>query len=97
MNLLVIFFGAIIEFKYHPEGGDWLIGEDFDLVNHEGFRSMENPHAYGHPKTYLGDNWHSGVSDNGGVHINSSVQNYWFYLLANGGSDTNEFGHSFNI
>lgn len=90
-------FGAIIEFKYHPDGGDWLVGEDFDLVNQQGFRNMADPHTMGHPKTYLGTNWVDGGEDFGGVHSNSGVQNYWFYLITEGGSDTNEFGHSYNI
>lgn len=41
----------------------------------------------GQPNSYLDNRWCSdcpyGV-DNGGVHINSGVQNRWFYLLANG-------------
>ncbi|MCH7575375.1 MAG: M4 family metallopeptidase [Candidatus Marinimicrobia bacterium] len=31
------------------------------------------------------------------VHINSGVQNYWFYLLAEGGTGTNENGDSYDI
>ena len=90
-------FGAVVEFLYHPDGGDWLIGEDFDLENQVGFRNMANPHMMNHPKTYLGTNWYDGTGDNGGVHFNSSVQNHWFYLLTDGGSGTNEFGHAYNI
>ena len=90
-------FGAVVEFAYHPDGGDWLMGEDFDLANHEGFRNLANPHTMGHPKTYLGVNWYDQTGDNGGVHINSSVQNYWFYLLSVGGSGTNEFGQDYDI
>jgi len=90
-------FGTVVEFLYHPDGGDWLVGEDFDLAHQNGFRNMENPNLMNHPKTYLGLHWFDGAGDNGGVHINSSVQNYWFYLLANGGSGTNEFGHTYDI
>lgn len=35
--------------------------------------------------------------DQGGVHTNSGVFNYWFYLLVNGGSGTNEAGISYSI
>jgi len=90
-------FGAAVEFTAHPDGGDWLMGEDFDLVNGVGFRNMENPNLRDHPKTYGGQHWHTAASDNGGVHINSGVQNHWFYLLTTGGSGTNEYGISYNI
>ena len=57
----------------------------------------QQPNAYGQPDTYLGTNWATGTADNGGVHTNSGVQNYWFYLLANGGSGTNDIGNSFSV
>jgi hypothetical protein len=31
------------------------------------------------------------------VHTNSTVQNYWFYLLSNGGNGTNDNGLNYNI
>lgn len=39
----------------------------------------------GQPEIYEDDFWYFGECDNGGVHINSGVQNHWFYLLAHGG------------
>src|SRR5205807_373708 len=38
-------------------------------------------------------NWDAG----GDVHTNDGVQNYWFYLLAHGGSDTNDNGSAYSI
>jgi len=70
-----------------------LVGEDIGVT----LRSMSNPKAYGDPDTYLGTNWATGTGDNGGVHTNSGVQNFWYYLLANGGSGTNDNGDSYNI
>ncbi|PTT16615.1 hypothetical protein DBR27_02250, partial [Flavobacterium sp. HMWF030] len=35
--------------------------------------------------------------DNGGVHINSGITNYWFYLLCEGGQGTNDFNVSYNV
>ena len=58
---------------------------------------MSNPNAYQQPDTYKGTYWYTGTSDNGGVHTNSGVLNYWFYLLAHGGSGTNDKGTSFNV
>jgi Zn-dependent metalloprotease len=53
-------------------------------------RSMSNPKSFKDPDTYKGENWATGPGDNGGVHTNSGVQNYWFYLLAEGGTGTND-------
>ncbi len=62
------------------------------------FRSMSNPKLYAQPNTYLGRYWAAaGGPDNGGVHTNSGVQNYWFYLVAHGGAGTNDNGQSYNI
>ncbi|HIO26164.1 MAG TPA: T9SS type A sorting domain-containing protein, partial [Flavobacteriaceae bacterium] len=44
-----------------------------------------------------GSYWYSGSGDNGGVHYNSGVQNFWFYLLTEGGSGTNDNGDSFSV
>lgn len=58
---------------------------------------MSNPNEDGQPDTYLGTSWYSGTMDNGGVHYNSGVANYWFYLLSVGGSGTNDNGDVFNV
>jgi Zn-dependent metalloprotease len=60
-------------------------------------RSMSNPKAYGQPDTYFGEYWHTSGTDYGGVHVNNSIGNYWYYLLANGGSGTNDNNHNYNI
>jgi len=85
-------FGTAIEF-YTGVNADWLIGEDIGAA----FRSMSNPNAYNQPDTYLGTAWYTGSGDNGGVHYNSGVLNYWFYLLSVGGSGTNDLGNAFNV
>ncbi len=86
-------FGTAIEFYATPSIADWLIGEDIGAP----FRSMSNPNAYSQPDTYLGTYWYTGTGDNGGVHYNSGVQNYWFYLLSVGGSGTNDLGNTFSV
>ncbi|HRH65615.1 MAG TPA: M4 family metallopeptidase [Bacteroidia bacterium] len=86
-------FGTAVEWYADPAHADWLIGEDIGAA----FRSHSNPNAYGQPDTYLGTNWYTGTVDNGGVHTNSGVQNFWFYLLANGGSGTNDIGNAYNV
>lgn len=89
-------FGAAIEFVKHPDGGDWLVGEDIALRN-QALRNMENPLLGGDPKNYFGQNWVTTIFDNAGVHINSGVQNHWFYLLVDGGSGTNEYGANYSV
>ncbi len=85
--------GTAIEFYAKPTTANWLIGNEIGAT----FRSMSNPNAYGQPDTYLGTNWYSGSSDNGGVHTNSGVLNYWFYLVSIGASGTNDNGNSFSV
>jgi len=89
-------FGTAIEFYAKPDSANWIIGDEI-TVNGLGIRSMADPNAYGDPDTYLGTNWYTGPGDNGGVHTNSGVQNYWFYLLSVGGAGTNDLGNSYSL
>lgn len=90
-------FGESIE-NYASGSNDWLMGDQIGAGGSGGaLRSMSNPNAYGDPDTYLGTNWYSGAGDNGGVHYNSGVQNFWFYLLTVGGSGTNDNGDSYTV
>lgn len=95
-------FGAMIEFYEEGGNGDYEIGENV-AINPNLKRSLKNPKAYptglsaGSPSTYKGQYWHTEPTDNGGVHINSGVQNFWFYLLSEGGSGTNDNGESYSV
>jgi hypothetical protein len=65
-------------------------------------RSMSNPNQYGQPAYYKGKYWASTASpsssnDNGGVHTNSGVLNYWYYLVAVGKSGSNEAGATYSV
>ncbi|MFK8057548.1 MAG: M4 family metallopeptidase [Saprospiraceae bacterium] len=87
-------FGTAIESFALGIESDWILGrENFSL------RNMSNPKSTGDPDTYSGVNWASTSSgaDNGGVHTNSGVQNYWFYLLSEGGTGVNDNGDSYTI
>jgi Zn-dependent metalloprotease len=90
-------FGTCVEFFADSIHGDYYIGEDFDLTGGHGFRDMSNPKANQLPNTYLGQYWYVGTLDNGGVHTNMGVISYWFYLLAEGGSGTNDIGNSYHV
>ncbi|MBY0426599.1 MAG: M4 family metallopeptidase [Cytophagales bacterium] len=89
-------FGTAIEFNVEgTNGGDYLMGEEIYTSNY--FRSMSNPNLKNQPDTYNGTYWYTGSGDNGGVHYNSGVQNYCFYLLSEGGSGVNDKSNSFNV
>ncbi|MDZ4759030.1 MAG: GEVED domain-containing protein [Bacteroidota bacterium] len=72
---------------------------EWDLATKIGWtiRSMANPKSKNQPDTYYGQNWYTGAADNGGVHTNSGVQNYWFYLLSEGDTGTNDNGDYYNV
>ncbi len=90
-------FGESIE-KFASGSNDWLMGEDIGAGGSGGaLRSMKNPKAYGDPDTYLGTNWYGGSGDSGGVHTNSGVQNFWFYILSVGKSGTNDKGSNYAV
>ncbi len=95
-------FGTAVEHFAKPSTADWLHGEEGSLVPGEYVRSMADPRAKGQPDTYgpndsFWANPQDTMVDFGGVHINSGVQNHWFYLLSEGGSDVNENGYAYII
>jgi Zn-dependent metalloprotease len=74
----------------------WLVGAE--CTSGSGIRNMSNPNQFGHPDTYLGTGWiPAGGGDNGGVHSNSGVQNFWFYLLTMGGAGTNDISNVYSV
>ncbi|MEI7947597.1 MAG: S8 family serine peptidase [bacterium] len=79
-----------------PGQADWLCGEDSWLES-TALRDMRNPANTAtvgagneQPTRYQGTYWYYGTGDYGGVHYNSGVQNFFFYLLCEGGSGTND-------
>lgn len=79
----------------------WTIGEELSVA---ALRSMSHPNLFGHPDCYGGLNWVNvlgcsphGGNDYCGVHTNSGVLNYWFYLLTEGGKGTNDLSNAFEV
>jgi Zn-dependent metalloprotease len=70
---------------------DYLIGEEFDLQSHVGFRRMDNPAADGASANC----WSSRVGRLN-VHYSSGVGNHFFYLLAMGSGARTLNGVSYN-
>jgi bacillolysin len=74
----------------------YLIGEEIMKAG-GALRSMSSPGTYSQPAYYKGSYWYAGTADNGGVHTNSGVLNYWYYLISAGKTGTNEKGASFAV
>lgn len=97
--------GAGVEYSVlGVQSGLWTFGEQSAVISNEYVRSLSNPKLKQHPNTYHGQYWisvndTSKANDDGGVHYNCGVQNYWFYLLTEGGSGTvDDLGtNSYNI
>jgi PKD repeat protein len=54
---------------------------------------MSNPNAFQQPDTYKGTYWDT----QGEPHTNDGPFIYWYYLLCQGGSGTNDIGNAFNV
>lgn len=100
-------FGKAIEF-YVNDNPTWFIGNgiwNLSWVSPNYIRNMADPNSaptavgYEQPDTYEGNHWMDPTSwfDNGGVHINSGVGNYWFYLLSEGGAGTNDLNNNYYV
>jgi Zn-dependent metalloprotease/uncharacterized protein YjdB len=99
-------WGAVVENYANPRERDsrakqiWAIGEE---IGNQPLRRMDTPEIRYNPGTYGGSYWYPTTSctadswDNCGVHNNSGVMNHWFYLLSQGGSGTNDIGHSYSV
>ncbi|HET9499013.1 MAG TPA: M4 family metallopeptidase [Marmoricola sp.] len=74
-------FGTMVEFyaANSADPGDYLIGEEFDLKNHLGFRRMDDPDSDG-----ASLNCWSSSAGNVDVHYSSGIGNHFFYLLSEG-------------
>lgn len=92
-------WGCAIEYRYAPEKDNWLMGEDLGTA----LRSISDPKSKGLPDTYNGTNWAALASspsqnnDYGGVHTNNGPFCYWFYLISDGGTGTNDNGDSYTV
>ena len=86
--------GKAVEFSTFGDTATWQLAKYF---RSGGLRDMSNPNLQGQPDTYFGDMWYIGYEDNGGVHTNSGIQNFWFYLLCEGGSGVNDNDESYEV
>ncbi|WP_276372188.1 M4 family metallopeptidase [Chryseolinea sp. H1M3-3] len=87
-------FAKAVEFETFGDTATWQLGKYY---RDGGLRDMSNPNRRDQPDTYAGDMWYTGFEDNGGVHYNSGVQNFWYYLLCEGGSGVNDHQVSYTV
>lgn len=95
-------FGSMVEFYASNNGntGNYYLAEDCIIG---GLRSMYDPKSKNQPDTYKGEHWDHSTSTtdeiivSNVVHSNSGVQNYWFYLLAEGGTGVNDNGDYYSV
>lgn len=97
-------WGATIEADRAPEKDRWTIAEDNVHAEPAGVRSFRNPKLFNQPNTYNGEFYiptegctPSQDNDQCGVHTNSGVPNYWYYLISDGGSGTNDHGYNYAV
>lgn len=100
-------FGLCIEKK--NGGADWKLGEDCYTPGtaNDALRDMANPNATRDPDCYEGTHWKAvkGCVPSGGdtgndwcgVHSNSGVGNFWFYLLTDGGNGRNDKNNNYSV
>lgn len=92
-----IFGVSIRSYAVGSTGDDlWRIAKQCYPPN--GFRLMSDPSTFGDPDTYYGTGWIApGGADNGGVHTNSGVQNYWYFIMCEGDSGVNDNADAYNV
>ncbi|MBS3914908.1 MAG: M4 family metallopeptidase [Bacteroidetes bacterium] len=82
--------GHMTEFVNDSATANWYLGEKV-WTGSNGIRYMRNPHKFNDPKAYGGQYFPKGCHGSGGV------QNYWFYLMVNGDTATNEFSYAYKL
>lgn len=100
------------DFYTHGDSANWQIADGVTQKGIPNMRDLSNPKmsgggifngatlSYPQPDTYGGENWVDPRNinyDNGGIHFNNGVFNYWFYLLTEGGSGVNDNEQAYEV
>ena len=92
--------GKSVQFYTKPNDINWQLSNDIPWI----IRDMANPNARSQPDTYGGAYWvnttgctSTQYNDYCGVHTNSGVGNFMFYLLVTGGSGQNDLGNNYAV
>jgi Zn-dependent metalloprotease len=97
-------WGEMIQYSKEADPADWINGKQVSS-NPEFWRYLNDPNKTGpliggpQPDTYFGKYWKltARADDNGGIHTNMGAHNFWFYLLSDGGSGTNDLGTAYSV
>ena len=84
--------GATVEHHLFPAASDWRLSEQISSSNTP-IRNMANPKEKKMPDTYKGIYWSSNLE----VHSGSSIANFWYHLLVEGGTGTNDHDYDYNV
>jgi len=83
-------FGQAIDWENNPSTASWFVtGHNTGTP----FRNMANPKEFSNPNCVGGDFWGTCIDP----HYESGVVNYWYYLLVEGGSGTNDLGNGYDV
>ena len=100
------------DFYTNGDKANWQIADGVTGNGVPNMRDLSNPKmsgggifnsstlSYPQPDTYQGENWVDPANmnyDNGGIHFNNGVFNYWFYLLTEGGSGVNDKEQAYEV
>lgn len=89
-------FGNTIRFLRAPAVATWYIGDQLLRPGGTGdiaFRNMSNPNEFQNADCYQGLYFNNGDI----VHFDSGIQNFWYYLLCQGGSGVNDLGNNYAV
>lgn len=89
-------FGNTIRFLYAPSVATWYVGDQLLRPGGTGdiaFRNMSDPNEFENADTYQGLFFNNGDI----VHYDSGIQNFWYYLLVEGGTGTNDIGNNYAV
>lgn len=102
--------GVAADFYCHGDKANWQIADGV-MLKAPNMRDMSDPKmsggggngsymCYPQPDTYEGEYWmnpNNMNQDNGGIHYNNGVFNYWYYLLAEGGEGVNDNNANYKV
>jgi PKD repeat protein len=86
--------GNTIRFMYDTAFATWYCGDQIGSGGSaSSFRNLSNPNQFNNPDCYGGLYWNAPNE----VHNNSGVQNFWYFLLSDGGSGVNDLGNTYTV
>lgn len=90
-------WGAVIEHKVAPEKICWKIGEEIIKVSGDDcLRNIEDPESPS-ANTQIADTYGDDTYTYGNYYAKSGVMSHWFYLLAQGGTGTNDNDDNYTV